>query len=91
MGREAQPLNVNSMNSKTFKRIAKAAGLPEVLHAYCVRHSHASALLDAGEPAQRVAERLGHSVETLLRIYSHHLAGRERETAATAARVLFGE
>jgi hypothetical protein len=38
-----------------------------------------------------VAERLGHSVETLLRVYSHALAGREVQTAATAARVLFGE
>lgn len=43
-----------------FKRLAKAAELPEDCHPHTLRHAAITALIDAGEPIQRVQEFADH-------------------------------
>lgn len=49
---------------------------------YDLRHTHATFLLTFGLPEREVAERMGHSVLTLLTTYSHFIKSR-RSVAAT--------
>jgi integrase len=46
------------------------AGSPLADHPYALRHACVSLWLNAGTPPQDVAERAGHSVEVLLRVYA---------------------
>ncbi|MGZ4367096.1 MAG: tyrosine-type recombinase/integrase, partial [Gaiellaceae bacterium] len=53
---------------------------------YDLRHSLASLLFAEGMNPAEIAERMGHSLETLLRTYTHvieELRGAEREPAET--------
>ncbi len=45
---------------------------------YDLRHAAVSLWLNAGVPAPQVAERAGHSVEVLLRVYAKCLDGGEK-------------
>jgi hypothetical protein len=51
-------------------------------HPYDLRHACVSTWLKAGTEPKRVAEWAGHSVEVLLRIYTHCLDQGEHESAA---------
>lgn len=54
-------------------------GLPH-LNFHCLRHTHASLLLQAGVDVKVVSERLGHSsVRITYDIYSHLMPGMQRE------------
>ncbi len=66
-----------------WKRFVVDTGLPTVtLHA--LRHSHASALIAAGQDVVTVSRRLGHASPTItLSIYAHLFANTD-ESAATA-------
>jgi integrase len=61
-----------SAGAKAISRAGRAVGLPQVGW-HDARHYHASFLLSEGVNPAYVAERLGHSVETLLRTYAHAL------------------
>lgn len=63
-----------------FKRMLRRAGIDDErsIRWYDLRHTHASVLLTAGVPIHEVAERMGHSVEVLLRMYAHVLRNRRR-------------
>lgn len=52
--------------------VSPLAGRP-----YDLRHAAVSLWLNAGVPPQEVAERAGHSVEVLLRVYAKCLDGGE--------------
>jgi integrase len=57
--------------SKRWIRCADAIGMPEVTF-HSLRHSHASALIDAGVDIVTISERLGHKKpDVTLRVYSH--------------------
>jgi len=59
-----------SMVESAWIKIRKTAGSTAKLHGF--RHAHASALISAGIPITKVAERLGHKdVNTTLRVYAH--------------------
>ena len=47
---------------------------------YDLRHAAVSLWLNAGVPATQVAERAGHSVEVLLRVYAKCVDGRDKIT-----------
>jgi site-specific recombinase XerD len=49
---------------------------------YDLRHTHATLLLTAGVPHKVVAERMGHSVFTLMTTYAHVLPDGGRSAAA---------
>jgi integrase len=77
--------------SQGFRRAVAAAGVPRIRF-HDVRHSHASLLLQAGEPVKVVSERLGHASPTItLTIYAHVLPGMQEGAAATFGRLLAGE
>jgi integrase len=60
-----------------FKVMLQSAGIRNSernLRWYDLRHTHASVLVDAGLPAPKIAERMGHSVAMLLGMYTHPLS-----------------
>jgi integrase len=61
-----------SAGPKAISKAGRQIGLPNVGW-HDLRHSHASMLLSQGVNPAYVAERLGHSVETLLRTYAQSL------------------
>jgi len=74
-----------------FQRAAAEAGLP-VIPLHGLRHSCASAALEAGVPAKLVQERLGHnSIRVTLDIYTHPSDALARKAAEDVAALLFGD
>jgi len=74
-----------------FKAALKAAKLPSDLSLYCLRHTCASLLLQAGTHPKVVAERLAHSSTMLtLDVYSHVAPGMQSEATACIERMLYG-
>lgn len=70
------PLNVKWFREFVTRPALRAAGLPETLRTYDVRHSHASLLIEQGASPLAVAHRLGHADPSVtLRVYSHLLKG----------------
>jgi integrase len=77
-----------NLRQNSFKRILKRAGLPSI-RVYDLRHTCATLLLLADEPAKVVSERLGHSTVTLtLDTYSHVLPTMQKRAAATMGKIL---
>lgn len=65
-----------------FRRIRRAAGLPEGVTFHSLRHTHASWLVAQGCDLKTLSERMGHASEaTTLRIYAHLMPGRDRAAA----------
>ena len=60
-GKPLEPHNVR----KVFRRVLKAAELPQHFTPHCLRHTFASLMLQAGESALYVQEQLGHASITL--------------------------
>jgi integrase len=74
--RYGNPLNRDHFREKVVRPALRAAGLPETLRTYDLRHSHASLLIDGGANLIAVAQRMGHSDPSVtLRVYGHLLAG----------------
>jgi integrase len=70
------PLNVKWFREFVVRPALRAAGLPESIRTYDVRHSHASLLIDAGASPVAVAHRLGHTDPGMtLRLYTHLFEG----------------
>ena len=78
-GEVARPSGLNV----ALRAACAALGLPEWCHFHTLRHTHATALLMAGQNIRVVQERLGHAdVATTLRLYGHVLPGRDAMAAA---------
>jgi hypothetical protein len=59
-----------------------AAGLPETIRTYDIRHSHASLLIDLGASPLAVAHQMGHSDPAVtLRNYGHLFEGAQAKLA----------
>ena len=69
-GDRAIPLTGDNV-SKTFKKYARAASLPESVNLHGLRHSCATELLRLGMGINEVASILGHSSLEITRIYEH--------------------
>lgn len=76
--------------TKTFKRLARAAGLrPIVVHG--LRHSYASAALEAGVDTKIVSGRLGHSsVAITSDLYQHVRREVDQQAADQVAALILG-
>lgn len=72
---------IHSRAAVAVKRAAVHEGA-ELVHFHALRHLFASRLLNAGLPVQDVARVLGHSVDTLLKVYTHVLPGSNDRVAA---------
>jgi integrase len=81
-------LRNSNLRQNSFKPILKRAGLPAI-RLYDLRHTCATLLLLADEPAKVVSERLGHSTITLtLDTYSHVLPTMQQRAAEKMGRIL---
>jgi len=88
---EGAPLLRRNLARRHFKPALKKAKLPTNLSLYCLRHTCASLLLQAGVHPKVVAERLGHSSTKLtLDIYSHIAPGMQSEAANCLEQLLYG-
>jgi integrase len=84
---EGGHLRNSNLRTNSFKPLLKRAGLPSI-RLYDLRHTCATLLLLADEPAKVVSERLGHSSITLtLDTYSHVLPTMQRRAAAKMGRI----
>jgi len=74
--RYGNPVNRDHFREKVIRPALRAAGLPETIRTYDLRHSHASLLIDLGANPLAVAQRMGHSDATVtLRVYGHLFEG----------------
>jgi integrase len=74
------PLNRDKFRQDVIRPALRAAGLPERLRTYDLRHSHASLLIDQGANLIAVAQRMGHSdLAVTLRVYGHLFTGAREE------------
>ena len=81
---QGHPIRQDALRTP-WKNLKKAAGLPEKITIYGLRHSCASLLLERGVALKVVSERLGHSTIALTAdVYSHVSQSMQQE----AARVL---
>lgn len=81
------PLSPGSYSS-AWADLAKAIGAPEVTF-HALRHTHASALIDAGVDIVTISRRLGHAKPDItLRIYAH-LFQKDDGKAAAAINAMF--
>jgi integrase len=74
--------------TRMFARLARKAGLPSLtLHG--LRHTYATASLQAGVPVKVVSERLGHANTAITSdLYQHVLRAMDAEAANTVARLI---
>lgn len=77
-----------SFSRTLFGRIVKRAGLDRGVHPHTLRHTYASLALKADVPITTLAATLGHDVQTLMAIYSHHLPPAEDSAAKAMERAL---
>ncbi len=75
--------------TREFKLHLAAAGLPETIRFYDLRHAAASLLIADGVSVTAVSAMLGHALtSTTLNVYAHVLPGAERVTADAMDRLL---
>lgn len=71
-GRWGQPLDWSNVQTREYKVLLRAAGVPESFRGHDLRHTAASMLIQAGESARLVADWLGHTdVGFTLNTYVH--------------------
>ena len=76
--------------TQKWERFIAAKGLPKI-RLHDLRHSNATALIEAGISPKVVQERLGHSdVTTTLNIYTHVTPAKDRAAADTMDNLIFG-
>lgn len=56
-----------------LKRCAEVAGISKRVHVHGLRHTYASALLDAGVPIHYIRRALGHSSIAITEHYADHI------------------
>ncbi|MCL6633007.1 MAG: site-specific integrase [Alicyclobacillus herbarius] len=85
-----EPIHHHNFVKRHSKPLLKAAGLPESIRLYDLRHTCATLLLLAGENPKIVSERLGHANMTMtLDRYSHVLPDMQKSAADKLQRMLF--
>lgn len=84
-----RPLHPDAV-SRAFREACEPAGVPTI-RLHCLRHTHATLLLETGIPPKVVSERLGHaSVQITLDIYAHVLPGMDADAVARFAAHVHG-
>lgn len=83
-----RPLVLESLG-RWWRLVRRRAGLPDTLTPHGVRHLHATTLVSAGVPVNRVAERMGHSAKEVLTRYGIHVPAGDRSALEHLPR--FGE
>lgn len=85
-----EPLDRHNLAVRHFKPLLRAAGLPESLRLYDLRHSCATLLLAAGEHPKVAAERLGHASTVMtIDVYSHVVPTMQQRATERLESMLF--
>ena len=83
---DGRPMHPETITAR-FNRLVDRARLPRI-RLHDVRHSYATVSLDAGVNPKIVSERIGHaSLAFTLQTYTHRSEGRDRDAAATVAKL----
>ena len=86
--KDGRPLRPDSMTQK-WERFLERNNLPHI-RLHDLRHSHATALIQAGVSPKVVQQRLGHAdVSITLNTYTHVLPGMDQEAAAKIDNLIF--
>jgi integrase len=86
---DGRPLHPDTITALFHKHVA-AAGLPRI-RLHDVRHSYATAALQAGVPAKVISERLGHATAAFtLQVYTHVIPGMDQDAADQIAALILG-
>lgn len=86
--KDGRPLCPDSMTQK-WESFLERNNLPHI-RLHDLRHSHATALIQAGVSPKVVQQRLGHAnVSITLNIYTHVLPGMDQEAAAKIDNLIF--
>ena len=81
-GSDAAPKSV----SQHWARLRNRQGVPSQVRLHDSRHTHATLLLEAGEPLHVVADRLGHKDASVTStVYAHVLRGQQDQAVARFA------
>jgi site-specific recombinase XerD len=88
-GGDGGPVKADSVRSG-FRYLIARCGLDPALHFHCLRHTHATELLIAGIHPKVVAERIGDSVQTVMKTYAHATPDLQTEAAEKTDLVLRG-
>lgn len=85
------PIRPDLLQKRTWKRLLRAAGLPENLRIHDLRHLHATVLAHAGIPAKTIQARLGHhSAAFTLDRYGHAMRAADADAALRAQQMVLG-
>lgn len=85
-----RPLGAGNLGGREMARVLKGSGVRRIKF-HGLRHTSATLLLAAGEPAHVVAARLGHSkVQMTLEVYAHALPAHGQQAARTIGGLLYG-
>ena len=86
---DGRPVHPDTITDR-FNRLVDRAGVKQI-RLHDVRHTYATASLDAGVDPKIVADRIGHAnMAYTLAIYTHKSTGKDRRAAETVAGVLLG-
>ena len=78
--RYGNPLNRDHFREDVVRPALQAAGLPDTIRTYDLRHSHASMLIDLGANPLAIAQRMGHAdASVTLRVYGHLFKGTQQK------------
>ncbi len=88
-GSHRQPEHFSrTWNQTAARAVGDGLDLPPI-RLHDLRHSHATILLQAGEPVHVVSQRLGHaSVVVTLTVYAHVLPGDQKRAASRFAELV---
>jgi integrase len=77
---KGHPLHRDRFRQSVIRPALVAAGLPEKMRTYDLRHAHASLLIDQGANVLAVTQRMGHTDPAMtLRTYGHLFAGAQQK------------
>lgn len=89
--RSGKPLDGDNVR-RAFKKLLKAAELPDTTRVHDLRHAMATAWLAQGVPVKVASERLGHaSIAITLQIYGHLLPNMQSDAAEQMDAWLLGD
>jgi len=87
---DGRPLHPDTI-TRRFNRLVDQVGVPRI-RLHDVRHTYATACLDAGINPKLISDRIGHSSTAFtLTTYTHRSTGQDRAVAEDFARLLFAD
>jgi len=88
---DGEPVTPNHADA-AWRTLRRMAGIPATVRLHDLRHTHASFLIQKGENAKVIQERLGHRrVSTTLDIYGHLMDDMQDTAAAAMGKLIWSD